>query len=172
MNNEWIQEILLQHEGPLLRYAIRMCGDLETARDVVQETFLKLCKQERQSIEDHLVKWLFTVCRNRIFEIHRKEKKMRPLEDWELENESSKSATPAGTAVLNDDVSTLNELMETLPLREQEVLRLKFQNGLSYKEISEITDLSVSHVGVLLHATIKKLRSRFNQHELSYGGQS
>ena len=171
MDKQWIQDALTQHEGSLLRYAIRMCGELETARDVVQETFIKLCKQEREQVEDHLVKWLFTVCRNRIFEIHRKEKKMRPLQDWELENEHAAVASPAAHAELHDDVNTLQGLMKTLPLREQEVLRLKFQNGLSYKEISDITELSVGHVGVLLHNTIKKLRTRFKKQELIGGAK-
>ena len=45
-----------------------------------------------------------------------------------------------------------------LPDNQQEVIRLKFQNDLSYREISEITGLSVSNVGFLLHVGIKRLR--------------
>jgi len=49
-------------------------------------------------------------------------------------------------------------LIETLPQKHQEILRLKFQEELSYKEISEITGHSVNHVGVLLHQAILHLR--------------
>ena len=48
--------------------------------------------------------------------------------------------------------------LSKLPDNQQEVIRLKFQDGLSYKEISEITGNSVSHVGVLIHNGVKKLR--------------
>ena len=50
--------------------------------------------------------------------------------------------------------------LEDLPPRQQEVINLKFQEGLSYKEISGITQLTVSHVGVLLHNGLKTLRVR------------
>ena len=39
-------------------------------------------------------------------------------------------------------------------------MRLKFQNGLSYKEISRVTELSVSNVGYLIHTAIQKLRQQ------------
>jgi RNA polymerase sigma-70 factor (ECF subfamily) len=48
--------------------------------------------------------------------------------------------------------------METLPKNQKEVVILKFQHELSYKEISEITKLSVTNVGFLLHTAIKALR--------------
>ncbi len=43
------------------------------------------------------------------------------------------------------------------------MLQLKFQNDLSYQEIAEITKLSVSHVGVLIHTALKTLRARHTE---------
>ena len=51
-------------------------------------------------------------------------------------------------------------LLATLPARQQEVIRLKFQEGLSYKEIAGITQLTANHVGVIIHEGIKTLRAR------------
>ena len=51
--------------------------------------------------------------------------------------------------------------MRALPANQQEVLRLKFQNGFSYKQIAGITGLSVSNVGFLIHTGIQRLRKRF-----------
>ena len=45
-----------------------------------------------------------------------------------------------------------------MPELEREVLRLKFEDGLSYKEMSAVTGKSVSHVGVLLHTALKRIR--------------
>ena len=52
------------------------------------------------------------------------------------------------------------ELLETLPTNQREVLRLKFQNGFSYQEISRISGHSISNVGYLIHAGIKTLRGQ------------
>ena len=50
-----------------------------------------------------------------------------------------------------------------LPDRQQEVLRLKFNAGLSYKEIAEVTGLTSTNVGFILHTAISKLRQRLVQ---------
>jgi RNA polymerase sigma-70 factor (ECF subfamily) len=52
-------------------------------------------------------------------------------------------------------------LIDRLPHNQQEVIRLKFQNGFSYKEISRITQLSVSNVGFLIHTAIKALQREY-----------
>jgi len=52
-------------------------------------------------------------------------------------------------------------MIDHLPPNQQEVLRLKFQSGFSYKEISRITTLSVSHVGVLIHHAVTRLRAEY-----------
>ena len=55
----------------------------------------------------------------------------------------------------------LLRIIATLPTRQQEVLQLKFQNDFSYQEIAEITKLSVSNVGVLIHTALKTLRQKY-----------
>jgi RNA polymerase sigma-70 factor (ECF subfamily) len=52
------------------------------------------------------------------------------------------------------------DLLGTLPASQQEVIRLKFQNGFSYQEISRISGHSVSNVGYLIHVGLKTLRGR------------
>ena len=57
--------------------------------------------------------------------------------------------------------ASLLELIGHLPPNQQEVVRLKFQNGFSYKEISRITALSVTNVGFLIHTAVARLRTEF-----------
>ena len=71
---------------------------------------------------------------------------------------STPMAGPQDAAALGDSGSKVMRLLDRLPGNQQEVIRLKFQNDLSYREISEITGLSVSNVGFLLHVGIKRLR--------------
>ena len=51
---EWIADALARFEAPLLRFATKLLRDGDRARDVVQETFLQLCQQDRTAIEGHL----------------------------------------------------------------------------------------------------------------------
>lgn len=156
---EWMREVLFEFEGPLVRYAQRITGDLEAARDVVQETFLRLCRQEREEVEGHLAQWLFTVCRNRALDVQRKERRMSTATDLD-ERASSDAAqySPDAAIETHDSANKALGLLGHLSDDQQEVIRLKFQNELSYREISEITGLSVSNVGFLLHVGIKRLR--------------
>ena len=52
-------------------------------------------------------------------------------------------------------------LIGQLPHNQQEVVRLKFQNGFSYREIARITELSVTNVGFLIHTAVTRLRRDF-----------
>jgi len=56
--------------------------------------------------------------------------------------------------------SQLLRLLADLPANQQEVVRLKFQDGLSYRDIAEITGLTSSNVGYLLHVALKRLREQ------------
>ena len=161
--NDWIRQLISEHEGKLIIYASRLLGDIHRARDVVQDTFLKLCKQERDKVEGHEAQWLFTVCRNRCFEVRRKEKRMIPVDEVRIEIIHSRTAHPAEMIEQEDDLSLIRTAVNTLPERQQEIVRLKFQNGLSYREISRITEMTVSNVGVTLHNAITTLRKQINQ---------
>ena len=69
-------------------------------------------------------------------------------------------AAPVAAAEQKDSMAQLLQQLDRLPDSQQDVIRLKFQNELSYREISEITGLTVSNVGFLLHVGLKRLRER------------
>lgn len=158
-----LTSLLHRFELPLLQYATRILGDRDRARDVVQETFVELQRGERQQLDHAPAKWLFTVCRNRALNICRKEKRMTYLDEEILEKQESQDAAPNERIEREEASGFLLRIVATLPPRQQEVLQLKFQNDLSYQEISEITKLSVNHVGVLIHTALKTLRTRHAQ---------
>lgn len=116
------------HEGPLLRYAYSLTGDLETAQDVVQDTFLKLCEQSRKAVVPHLVPWLFTVCRNRALDVMRKSRRMTELSDDEMARQVGDGPAPDQQASMRDSSAVVLKLLESLPMNQREVIRLKFQS--------------------------------------------
>lgn len=153
--------LLQRFELPLLQFATRILGDRDRARDVVQETFVQWQQTERRQTDSAPAKWLFTVCRNRSLNICRKEKRMTYLDEEILEKEPAAAPLPNEQIERAEATNFLLRIVATLPPRQQEVLQLKFQNDLSYQEISEITKLSTNHVGVLLHNALKTLRERY-----------
>jgi RNA polymerase sigma-70 factor (ECF subfamily) len=161
MNGQQMDALLRRFERPLLQYATRILGDSDRARDVVQETFVKLQNEKREQLDDAPAKWLFTVCRNGALNICRKEKRMTYLDQELLETRESEQPAPFENLEQKEASGFLLKILGTLPPRQQEVLQLKFQNDLSYQEISEITQLSVSNVGVMIHNALKTLRQRY-----------
>jgi RNA polymerase sigma-70 factor (ECF subfamily) len=162
----WIRDALAEYEGPLLRYATRLSnGDMERARDAVQDTFIRLCQQDRDKVADHVAPWLYRVCRNRVLELRRKEDRMTPLDDKKMAVSPADTPDPAVQAQTHDHVAAVLGLLEHLPHNQQEVVRLKFQDDMSYKQISSVTGLTVSNVGFLLHTAIRRLRSELRQLE-------
>ena len=161
-NNQqcWVLECVTKYEQPLTGYALKLTGELESARDAVQETFLRLCKEERSQIEDHIAEWLFRVCRTRALDGRRKEKRMAVLSDTITRTPVESPSTPPDVIQKNEDTSRMLKQLSDLPPNQQEVLRLKFQHGMSYREIASITELSVTNVGFLIHTGLKTLRQR------------
>lgn len=157
----WLQGVMAGHEGPLLRYAERILGDADRARDVVQETFMRLLESERSFDSGHLVSWLYTVCRNRCLDICRKERRMNPLSDYTERTRPSGEPAPDAVASGREQAVRVTDALSALPANQQEVLRLRFQNSLSYKQIAGVTGLSVTNVGFLIHTGMQRLRKRF-----------
>jgi RNA polymerase sigma factor (sigma-70 family) len=165
-----LRRALSDFEVPLTRYAVSILGDIERSRDAVQDTFVKLYEQDPEAIKDKVKAWLFTVCRNRCYDILKKERRVMRLDDDEVHALPSSTDDPAQLMArgedrekLNSDLKKLLSLIEELPDRQREVMRLKFQADLSYKEIGEALDITVSNVGYIVHSAFKKLREAMNQ---------
>lgn len=158
---EWIGSAIDQYQGRLIRFASRITGDVESARDVVQDTFLRLCREDLDRVRDHLPAWLFRVCRNRALDVRKKERPLQALDDDDGTSAVEEpGADPHARLEKGDDARRLLAAVGTLPAAQQEALRLRFQEELSYKEISAVTGHSIGSVGFLIHAGIKQLRER------------
>jgi RNA polymerase sigma factor (sigma-70 family) len=156
----WVPSVLAEFEQPLTRYAAHITGDAERAREVVQDTFLKLLRQKPAQIRDHLAQWLYTVCRNRALDVLRKERRMTGISDAPLRLQTHSGPAVAATMEQEERLADILNILSTLPANQQEVIRLKFQSDLSYQEISQVTSLSVSNVGFLIHTGLKTIRER------------
>jgi len=160
---QWIHQLVTEYEKPLCRYARSMCGDDATARDAVQETFLRLCKTHPEKIEGHEAAWLFRVCRTRVLDLRKKEKPMTHLHDGHAAGLTDSGPTPDEQSARKDSESHIPSLLNALPERQQEAVRLKFQQNLSYRQIAEVLEITESNVGFILHTALNTLRNDMNQ---------
>jgi RNA polymerase sigma factor (sigma-70 family) len=160
---EEFEEIVHRFEIPLFQYASRITGDRDQARDVVQETFVKFQRNGALRRGDEPATWLFTVCRNAALNVCRKERRMMYVDEQLIEARESEQPMPFDQLEKKEATGFLLRIVSTLPLRQQEVIQLKFQNDLSYQQIADIMNTTANNVGVLLHTGLKTLRQRYAQ---------
>ena len=162
--------LLDRYERPLVRYAQSIVGDLEAARDVVQETFITFLRRGPEGdtapsndggARSHVEGWLFTVCRNRALDQRRKQSRIIYME--QTDDRTSDEPGPGLMLERKESAGSLLRLLDQLSENQRDVIRLKFQNDLSYREIAEVTKLSVGNVGFLLHTGLKKLRELLSE---------
>lgn len=160
--DHWLDAALRQYQGPLLRYALSFTGgDLAAAQDLAQESFLRLCRADRRRLTPSPAAWLFTVCRNLARDRYRKDERMKAL-STEVAMDALSAPPPQdpeAATLSGETTSSLREAVAALTPREQELVHLKFQGDLSYREISAVTGLTVSNVGYLLHHALRRIRA-------------
>ncbi len=159
---ETIEELFVALESPLLAYAMRLAGGFGPAEDIVQEAFMKLHAQFDEVREPR--KWLYRAVHNLALNHRRAAGRIVPLEKPASDDREIASAETADPQPLPDEqiirlegIGLVRLSVETLDDRSRELIRLKFNEGLSYKEISARTGISSGNVGYILHHALKEI---------------
>ena len=160
---ETIEELFAALEAPLLGYGLRLTGELGLAEDVVQEAFMKLHSQFKEVRAPR--RWLYRTVHNLALNQRRRTAKIVSLNAVTDESENSPvTADTADPAPLPDEqiirmegIGQVRLSLETLDERSRELIRLKFTDELSYRDISARTGISVSNVGYILHNALKNI---------------
>lgn len=158
-------DTLQRYERPLIRYAHGHTGNLEDARDIVQDVFVKLSQHLETLDHERLAPWLFTVCRNRALDHHRKHQRLVVMETETLDLEAAADPAPNEALETRETATALRELIETLPTRQREAVRLKFIVGLDYQQISAAMQTSIGNVGYLIHHGVAALKTKWLAHD-------
>jgi RNA polymerase sigma factor (sigma-70 family) len=156
---QWVESAIERYEGALMRYAVSLTGDGDVARDVVQDTFIRLWQADPDRLRDGLAAWLFKVCRNRALDERRKEHRMGRIDQVPALAGGSAAPDVGALAEIGATHREVLSVLATLPRGQQEVVRLRFQGDLSYKQISQVTGYSVGNVGYLLHTALAAVRA-------------
>lgn len=160
--SETIAELFTALESPLLGYALRLLRERASAEDIVQEAFMKLQAQFDQVRQPR--RWLYRTVHNLALNHHRQANKIVPLdlgpeEGPAVHDTVDPEPLPDEQIARWEDIGLVRLSLETLDARSRELIRLKFNDRLSYKEMSARTGLTSGHVGYLLHHALKALAS-------------
>jgi len=155
---QWLNELFADYQGRLLRYTQRFVAN-HHANEIVQDVFLKLIKlDDPEKIKGRELSWMFCVSRNQAIDHLRKEKKMSSINsDDEIPFDDSIDKN----IEKKESLSMIMKLISELNSTQKEVIILKFQEDLSYAQISEITGHTVNHIGVIVHEAIKKMKNNY-----------
>lgn len=150
-----MRTLFLNEEGPLLRFAFGLLGRREVAEEMVQEGFLALF-ENYDEVENPRA-WLYRAIRNKSLNEIRKRKREVIGNEGLPESRAEEREAPDEVLGRLEAVGQLRLMMSELGEPDGELIRLKYFEGLAYREIAERTKLTVSNVGYRLHHVLKEL---------------
>jgi len=155
---QWVLAVLDRYEAPLVRYAVGLVGEVDSAQEAVQHAFLQLCERTPEEFVDgREAPWLFRVCHNKAFDLIRLRQRQTGDTEADLATLVGREADPAALAEQHDLCNELTRLVAQLPASQREAIDL-WCEGFSYREISTIAGQSEGNVRVLVHRAIKQLK--------------
>ena len=172
-NNRAFDELLSRSQDKIFNYIMYVVKDEDLANDLFQETYLKVItkmQNGRYTDTGKFFWWLTRVAHNVIIDYYRAQKSSRivePTKDNDLSHlnsnlvmDSNRESEMANAQVLRD----VKKLMEALPEQQREVVFMRYYQELSFKEIAEITGVSINtSLGRMRYALIN-LRKLTHQH--------
>lgn len=167
-SQEAFAEIVDRYQRPVFSIIVRMVRDPALAEDLTQETFIKAFRALATfDPQRKLSSWLFTIAHNTTIDhLRKKAPQTVPLEtDDESANPMDKlpsddRETPERAAMSRDLAAAFEQELRAMRPEYAEILVLRFQQGLAYDEISEITGLPMGTVKTHLFRARRQLAKR------------
>jgi RNA polymerase sigma factor (sigma-70 family) len=162
-----MEQLFAALESPLLSYALRLVQERGVAEDVVQEAFMKLHADFERVLAPR--RWLYRTVHNLALNHLRHRGKIVSL-DLPATHSGVEASELADPALCPDEeiarwesIGLVRLSIESLDERSRELVRLKFNEDLSYQAMSQRTGLTVGHVGYLLHHALKAIAAELSR---------
>jgi RNA polymerase sigma-70 factor (ECF subfamily) len=153
MKKEAVENLFKKYYNEAKLYVLSLCHDVNLAEDIVSDAFYKAfvsIDEERDSFKY----WLLRVCRNCYIDYLRKNKRTTPLTD-----EGKTDGDLAENLIKAEEYRALYRALATLQPNYKEVIVLYYFEGMSVKEIAEITEETVDNVKVQMFRARQKLKT-------------
>ncbi len=153
-------ELYMQFADTLFSFGLIYSKDQEFVKDCIHDLFFDLYKYRKNlSDNDHIRNYLFKSLKRKILSPQSGKLKLVFTNTFQEGNEQkASSAETEGLENQEENIENIRIAMDKLSDRQQEVLNLRFQVGLSYPEIAKILEISVESVRTLVYRSVKAIR--------------
>ncbi len=163
------EELVKRYINLVYYYAKRWLSKREDIDDIVQETYKKaLMHYETLTYqsENQLKSWLLMICRNTIFDAHKLKKQTVSFNaEMEADFEDTKIESWLEIAIKEEDDFLLKKLLHQLNESDFDIIRLRYFDELSFREIAEILSVTEARVKMRCYRVIEKMRRETNKYE-------
>ena len=172
-NNKAFDELLARYQGKLFNYIYFIVRNQEIAEDIFQETFVKAIttiQQGRYTASGKFGAWLTRIAHNMIIDGFRQERSENTISNDETEvdllNDMDLCDDNIETQIINEQtLADVRRLVDALPDNQREVVYMRFYQDLSFKEIADITGVSINTaLGRMRYALLNMRRIAEEKH--------
>ncbi len=151
-SNEAFDTLLKRHQDRIFNYILRIIKNEDIANDIFQETFVKAIqtiRNGRYTENGKFPAWISRIAHNLIIDYYRQEKsenlQSADLTDIDVLNRKELCEQTIEDIMVTDQIKAdVKLLIEELPELQRQVLRMRYYQNLSFKEIAEITGVSIN----------------------------
>jgi len=162
-NRDALRRIYEKYKNDLLKLAVALTNDVNTAEDVVQDVFVSFAQSAaRIQPSGNLKKYLATCVANRIRNTKRDQKRHETTSIETADCEVCDRARPEQWAILSEELELLSNTMAQIPYEQREVLGLYMQGGMTFKQIAKVQNASINTIQGRYRYGLNKLRSILN----------
>lgn len=173
-NNLAFDELLLRHQKNIYNYIYFIIRNKEMAEDVFQETFIKAImtiKQGRYTENGKFRAWIMRIAHNLVIDYFRQERGENTVSNDEVEVDLLNNAalcddTIEDRLIYTQILEDVKKLICYLPQSQREVLELRYYRGLSFKEISEQTGISINTALGRMRYAILNIRKMADENDI------
>ncbi|MBN1919793.1 MAG: sigma-70 family RNA polymerase sigma factor [Anaerolineae bacterium] len=162
-----LAEVYDTYAPAIYRYAYRHLGSPDSAQEIVADTFHRflIALKHGAGPEQELSAWLYRVAHNLITDFYRRESIRNTVEIDE--NMPSRAPQTEAAALQREEISRVRAAFRKLPSLQQQVINLRFGEGLSLEQVAQITEKTVGAVKALQHRAIEALRKILDERPTS-----
>ncbi|MBX2962182.1 MAG: RNA polymerase sigma factor [Cyclobacteriaceae bacterium] len=151
MDLETFQNRVLSSKSKLFRFALRMLGNEDEAKDVLQEVFIRVWNnREKMDQIQNMEAWCMRITKNLSLDRLRSLQRKGTYPIAEGFDIKQTDATPDVKIELGESMLNVNQLIASLPEKQRQVIHLRDVEGYTYNEICEILELDMNQVKVSL----------------------
>lgn len=176
-NEQALAELIQRHQKELFSFIYFKILDDDLANDIFQDTFIKIIitlKEKRYNEEGKFILWAKRIAHNLIIDHYRLKSKIHKVSETTYENEeysifdllkdkNDNIEEKLISIQINED---LHKMILLLPDNQQEIIKLRFFDGLSFKEIAEHTDASINTTLGRVRYALINLRKIMEEHKI------